>query len=101
MSGLFGKISGIVSGYTSDPAKLEPFIVKGFGMFDKDGSGSIEGPEVTACVQKVLGLAGITNVPQSAIDSTFARVAGPDQKLDRAEFAVLVKELLTRLQGQQ
>jgi hypothetical protein len=52
-------------------------------------------------VQKVLGLAGITNVPQSAIDSTFARVAGPDQKLDRAEFAVLVKELLGRLQGQQ
>jgi hypothetical protein len=52
-------------------------------------------------VQKVLGLAGITSVPQSAIDSTFAQVAGPDQKLDRAEFAVLVKELLGRLQGLQ
>jgi hypothetical protein len=62
---------------------------------------SIEGPEVNACVQKVLGLAGITSVPQSAIDSTFARVAGPDQKLDKAEFAVLVNELLGRLEGQQ
>lgn len=101
MSGLFGKISGLVGGYTSDPSKLEPFIVKGFSMFDKDGSGSIEGPEVTACVQKVLGLAGISNVPQGAIDSVFARVAGPDQKLDRAEFAALVKQLLGHLQGQQ
>jgi hypothetical protein len=36
---LLHQISGLVSGYTSDPAKLEPFIVKGFGMFDKDGSG--------------------------------------------------------------
>jgi hypothetical protein len=56
---------------------------------------------VTACVQKVLGLAGISNVPQSAIDSVFARVAGPDNRLDRAEFAALVKQLLGRLQGQQ
>jgi hypothetical protein len=62
---------------------------------------SIEGPEVTACVQKVLGLAGISNVPQGAIDSVFARVAGPDQKLDRTEFAALVKQLLGHLQGQQ
>lgn len=56
---------------------------------------------MTACVHKVLGMAGIDNVTQSAIDSVFARVAGPDKKLDRAEFAVLVKQLLGRLQGQQ
>eukprot|EP00882_Tetradesmus_deserticola_P019016 GHRQ01020458.1.p3 GENE.GHRQ01020458.1~~GHRQ01020458.1.p3 ORF type:complete len:103 (+),score=43.11 GHRQ01020458.1:133-441(+) len=101
MSSLFGQISGLIGGSGNDPSKLEPFIVKGFSMFDKDGSGSIEGPEVTACVHKVLGMAGISNVPQSAIDSVFARVAGPDKRLDRAEFAALVKQLLGRLQGGQ
>jgi hypothetical protein len=36
------------------------------------------------------------NVPQDKIDMVFAKVAGPDQKLDKEEFTALVKQLLDK-----
>lgn len=81
-------------------AHIDLFINQGFGFFDKDKSGFVEGPEVKACVEKVLSLAGITSIPTSAIDGQFNKVAGPDQKLDKAEFTALIHQLLQQ-QGQQ
>lgn len=51
----------------SDPAKLEGAITKGFGMFDKDKSGYVEGPEAVACARQVLKLAKITSVTDAQV----------------------------------
>eukprot|EP00879_Flechtneria_rotunda_P000845 GHRR01000970.1.p1 GENE.GHRR01000970.1~~GHRR01000970.1.p1 ORF type:complete len:116 (+),score=40.58 GHRR01000970.1:157-504(+) len=99
MEGVFNKVSGLLGGYLSDQGKLEPIISKAFGMFDRDGSGYIDGPEAKACADKVLGMIGLSNVPTSHIDSVFNKVAGPDQKLDKAEFGKLMHELLRRVEG--
>jgi len=94
MAGLFGKVSGLVSGYLNDPAKLEPIITQCFGVFDKDKSGFVEGPEVKAAAQMVIEKTGISGIPVDKIDLIFNKVAGPDQKVDKEEFGKLVHELL-------
>lgn len=38
----------------------------------------------------------VTNVPASQVDSIFNKVAGTDQKLDKAEFTLLVNQLLSK-----
>eukprot|EP00775_Hariotina_reticulata_P006994 gene6994-7208_t len=99
MAALLGKIPGLsaaISGFLADPAKLEPIIGQAFSRFDKDNSGSIDGPEVKACVQQVLSLAGIKNIPESHIDTVFNKVAGPDAKLDKVEFTTLITTLLNK-----
>lgn len=73
---------------------IDMFIGQAFGFFDKDKSGYIDGMEAKAAVDRVLGLAGIKNIPQSGIDSTFNKVAGPDQRLTKAEFTALIHRLL-------
>ncbi len=82
-----------------DPAKLEGAITQGFGLFDKDKSGFIEAAEVTACVRKVLSLGGLTHINDQQINSVFAKFAGTDGKLDKAEFQQLVHQLLSKVGG--
>lgn len=38
----------------------------------------------------------VTNVPAGQIDSVFNKVAGSDQKLDKAEFTLLVNQVLKK-----
>lgn len=96
MAGLLGKVTGMMGGGGGGAggSHIDMFIGQAFGMFDKDKSGYIDGPEAKACVERVLGLAGIKNIPASAIDGVFNKVSGPDKRLDKAEFTAMVHQLI-------
>lgn len=94
---LVGKITGLVSGLLEDQSKLDMIISKGFSHFDKDASGFIESNEISTAVQHVLTLAHLPQVPSHLLNSVFAKVAGADQKIDKAEFVTLFRTLLGKI----
>lgn len=57
-----------------------------FNHFDKDQSGFIEGREILNAVEKVSKALGLKTSPAPAVNTVFDKVAGPDGKLDKAEF---------------
>ena len=81
----------------SDPSKLEPIIAKSFGMFDKDKSGFIDGPEAMAAADKVLQMAGMNKPHHTHIEAVFNKVSGPDKRLSKAEFQHMIHELLNKV----
>jgi hypothetical protein len=96
MGAMLGKCLGQL-----DDKKLTMAIDKGFGFFDKDKSGFIEGAEATEAAQKVLNMAGgpAKNVTSAQIEGAFGKAAGTDQKMDKAEFGNLVRSLVEKAGG--
>jgi hypothetical protein len=84
-----------------DDKKLSMAIDKGFGFFDKDKSGFIEGAEASEAAQKVLNMAGgpAKKVTPAQIEGAFGKAAGTDQKMDKAEFGNLVRGLVEKAGG--
>jgi Ca2+-binding EF-hand superfamily protein len=79
---------------TKSPVATDLVAGQAFKLFDKDKSGFIEAHEAQACLQKVFALLGQKAPAQHMIQSAFSKVAGTDQKLDKAEFTKLVREVM-------
>jgi len=96
MGAFLGKCMGQL-----DDKKLTMAIDKGFGFFDKDKSGFIEGAEATEAAQKVLNLAGGAGkkVTPEQVQGAFGKMAGTDQKMDKAEFGNLIRDLVAKAGG--
>jgi Ca2+-binding EF-hand superfamily protein len=77
----------------NDPKLLEKPLTMAFNHFDKDKSGYIEGSEILAVVEKVSRTFGLQKAPTPAVNVIFDKVAGPDGRLDMAEFKTLLQKM--------
>lgn len=95
MAGLFGKVTEMATSMLADPARVDQVAGVAFGQFDKDKSGYVEGPEVTALVNTATKMLGVT-VTDEQIAGVFGKFAGEDAKLDKEEFGRLLQSLIQK-----
>jgi hypothetical protein len=84
-----------------DDKKIDMAVDKGFGFFDKDKSGFVDGAEAAEAAQKVLNMIGgpAKKVTPEQIQTAFGKAAGADQKMDKAEFGNLIKDVVEKAGG--
>jgi hypothetical protein len=96
MGAVLGKCTGQL-----DDKKVQMAIDKGFAFFDTDKSGFIDGNEACAAARKALSHTGPlgAKVTDDMIQGVFNKYAGPDKKMDKAEFGNCVAGLVERVGG--
>jgi hypothetical protein len=96
MGAVLGKCLGQL-----DDNKITLAVDKGFDFFDKDKSGFIEGSEFKEAVRKAVNLTGPIGkkVTDEHINGAYAKIAGTDGKVDKAEFGRHVRALIEKAGG--